>query len=180
MEINSNFFKEVKQDLVINGWNNSKFFTALRMLFLDLGVQVLINYRLRLRLLKVPIIGSILARILGYFSQVVSGCDISSLALLEGGIRIPHANGIVIGRGVTVKSEASIYQQVTLGADKNENFPVVGSRVTIFTGAKVIGKITLGDDAVVGANSVVVSDVAACEVVAGVPARVLTIKSSSK
>jgi len=171
----SSLFNEVKQDLVANGWSNSKISTALSILFLHLGVHILLHYRLRIRLQKLPVFGSILARTLGYFSQVISGCEISSLASLDGGISIPHANGIVIGRDVVIRAGTSIYQQVTLGADKDEKFPTVSNEVTVFSGAKVIGGVYLGRGAIVGANSVVVTDVADYTVVAGVPARVISL-----
>lgn len=48
----------------------------------------------------------------------------------------------------------------------------------IFAGAKVLGGITIGDNAVIGANAVVVNDVAPNTVVAGIPAKVISTDSS--
>jgi serine O-acetyltransferase len=45
--------------------------------------------------------------------------------------------------------------------------------VTCYPGAKIIGDITIGDDAVIGANAVVLHDVATGAVVAGNPAVVI-------
>jgi serine O-acetyltransferase len=168
-----NFFSEIKQDLIANGWDNKKLGTALRLMFLGLGVQLLICYRIQVRLLRIPVVGRFLSRFVSYFAQVLTGCQISSTAVLKGGINFPHPNGIVIGENVIVASGTSIYQQVTLGLDKNGNYPDIGHCVTIFPGAKVLGGICLGDNSTVGANAVVNADVAAGTVVAGVPARVI-------
>jgi len=48
---------------------------------------------------------------------------------------------------------------------------MLGDRVFIGTGAKVLGGVKIGDDAVVGANAVVLIDVPAGANAVGVPAR---------
>jgi serine O-acetyltransferase len=55
---------------------------------------------------------------------------------------------------------------------KVKRHPTVGDRVTIGAGAKVLGPVRIGDDAQIGANSVVVSDVPAGSVAAGIPAQI--------
>ena len=49
----------------------------------------------------------------------------------------------------------------------------ISSRVIIGAGAKVLGAITVGDGARIGANAVVVADVAPGTTVLGIPARVV-------
>ena len=51
--------------------------------------------------------------------------------------------------------------------------PTIGNNVTIYSGAKVLGNIIIGDNVIVGANAVVLRDVPANCVVAGVPAKIL-------
>lgn len=55
--------------------------------------------------------------------------------------------------------------------------PVIGDRVQICSGAKILGDVVVGDDAIIGVNAVVISDVPAGAVVAGVPAKVLRIRN---
>jgi len=61
---------------------------------------------------------------------------------------------------------------VTIGL-RAGNFrgPTIGRDVHIGTGAKVIGPVTIGAGARIGANAVVVDDVAERATVVGIPAR---------
>lgn len=87
-------------------------------------------------------------------------------------ISFMHLDGIVIGSGVKIGNNCTIYQQVTLGKNKGE-FPVIGDNVTIFAGAKILGGIKIGNNAVIGANAVVLKDVPDDSVAVGVPAKVV-------
>jgi serine O-acetyltransferase len=89
-----------------------------------------------------------------------------------------HPHGIVIGSGAIVGAGCTLLQNVTLGerfADGRppHDYPQVGDRVTIGAGACVLGGVHLGDGAVIGANSVVLSDVPEGGIAVGSPARVL-------
>jgi serine O-acetyltransferase len=68
-------------------------------------------------------------------------------------------------------------QQVTIGILADHRVPTIGSRVYIGTGAKVLGHVTVGDDARIGANAVVLSDVPPGATVVGIPARIVVRKS---
>jgi len=68
---------------------------------------------------------------------------------------------------------------VTIGLREGDiTGPTIYQGAAIGTGAKVIGPITVGAHARIGANAVVVHDVAAGAVVGGVPARVLQAEPS--
>ena len=51
--------------------------------------------------------------------------------------------------------------------------PRIGNRVDIGAGAKILGDISIGDDAVIGANAVVLKNVPPGAFAVGVPARVI-------
>ncbi|WP_460456608.1 serine acetyltransferase [Arenimonas alkanexedens] len=78
--------------------------------------------------------------------------DISSGAKVGPGLRLPHPVGIVIGDGVQIGANVTIYQGVTLGSLRG-GYPKIGSDVSIFTGAVVVGGIDVGEGAVIGALS---------------------------
>ena len=95
------------------------------------------------------------------------------------GFKLPHPTGIVIGDGTKIGNDVLILQNVTLGRRSlsEPGTPIIGNGVSILAGAVVLGAISIGDNAVIGANAVVLNDVAANTTVVGVPARPINVKS---
>lgn len=88
---------------------------------------------------------------------------------IMGSLDLLHPHNIVIGRYVEIGYNCKIYHDVTIGQNLNR-FPKIGDNVIIYTGAKVIGGVTVGNNAIIGANAVVTSDVPENAIVAGIPA----------
>lgn len=88
---------------------------------------------------------------------------------IGGGLFIQHGFATMIA-AESIGENCWINQQVTIGY-KGENAPIIGNNVMITCGAKVLGNITVGNDAIIGANAVVVKDVEQGAVMGGVPAR---------
>lgn len=97
---------------------------------------------------------------------VLTQCDIPLCVQIEGGLILPHPNGIVIHPEARIGPNCLIFQQVTLAGAVR-----LGGHVDIGAGARLIGPLMVGDHAEIGANAVVTRDVEARAVVAGVPAR---------
>jgi serine O-acetyltransferase len=89
------------------------------------------------------------------------GCHISPQAEIGQGLSLPHPVGIVIGRGVKVGHNVTIYQGVTLGVRNKsvDEYPTIGDNVTLYAGAVIAGGVLVGPNAAVGANAVVLHDV---------------------
>ncbi|MDO4301388.1 MAG: serine acetyltransferase [Clostridia bacterium] len=104
-------------------------------------------------------------RILKYYGISI-GCDFSCGKHLM----IPHPIGIVIGDGVVMGSNCTIYQGVTIG-QKNGYYPVIGDNVCIYPNSVILGDIKIGNNVVIGAGSVVINDVCDNAIIAGVPAK---------
>jgi len=85
---------------------------------------------------------------------------------------LPHPNGIVIHPAAVIGNNCLIFQQVTIG-QQNGGVPTLRDHVDVGAGAKILGKVELGAHSRVGANAVVLSDVASGTTVVGIPAREL-------
>lgn len=102
------------------------------------------------------------------------GIDISRDARIGSGLYIGHFGGIFVNAGVVIGNNCNISQGVTLGQlnrGARAGCPIIGNNVYIAPGAKIIGRVQVGDYAAIGANAVVVNDVAPNTSVGGIPAR---------
>jgi serine O-acetyltransferase len=88
------------------------------------------------------------------------------------GVFMWHGYATVV-HAVRIGVDCQFGHLVTVGFSDKGGPPTLGDRVRIAPGAMVLGPVTIGDDAVVGANAIVVTDVAPATVVGGVPARPL-------
>jgi len=113
--------------------------------------------------------------LIALFNRFVFGCWIGPGARLGKRISLGYGGlGVVIHDKSVIGDDVRIGTQVVIGGrSKHPDVPVIGDRCVIATGAKLLGPLHIGADSVVGANAVVVKDVAPRTVVGGVPARVL-------
>ena len=110
------------------------------------------------------------------FWSAVAGCDVPITARIGGGFLLPHPVGVVIHPKAVIGPNCLVMQNATLGGNRGDAVPTLGGHVDVGPGAQVLGGVTLGDHAVIGANAVVLIDVPAGRVAAGVPARLLPPK----
>lgn len=102
-------------------------------------------------------------------NMVLFSLDIPPAIELGPGAWLPHPIGIVISRDTTIGSEATIYQNVTIGGRGQP--AILGDCVMVGAGACVLGPAALGHHVRVGANSLVTRSFPAGVTIAGVPAR---------
>jgi serine O-acetyltransferase len=115
------------------------------------------------------------------FVKLSTGIQMPLPTVAGGGLRFLHHDCIVIAGSVKMGSNVSIGPGVTIGRSfggKKSGVPEIGNNVVIFAGAKIIGNIKVGNHAVIGVNSVVISDVPPYAVVCGAPARVISENSA--
>lgn len=123
------------------------------------------------------------AKVVSLLNFFLFGIEIAVRCPIGKGLFLPHTQGTVIGAW-SIGENATIFQGVTLGAREvdfsyqESSRPSVGDNVIIGSGAKVLGGLTLGSNSRVGANSVVLVDVAPGFLAIGIPAKVIDKGSS--
>lgn len=104
--------------------------------------------------------------------SIVTGADIPLNSRIEGGLMLPHPNGVVIHPDAQIGPNCLLFQQVTIGMGHG-GVPRIGGHVDVGAGAKILGGVTVGNHAKIGANAVVVCDVPEGATAVGVPARII-------
>jgi serine O-acetyltransferase len=111
---------------------------------------------------------------------ILTGADVVPGAEVGLGIMMVHPVGMVIGPGSRIGDNVTFAGSGVLGVRNydyrdpeadSEEYPTIGDGVFIGAHAVVLGGVRVGDHAVVGANSVVRSDVAENSIVSGIPAK---------
>jgi serine O-acetyltransferase len=144
---------------------------AVRLAFVSdafLG-QVLYRAKASLQAAGVPALPRVAHRLAIMTAQVCIGDPV----VIGPGLYLPHGQ-VVIDGVVEIGPNVTVRPWVTIGLkDGNFNGPRIEENVRIGTGAKIIGPVHIGEGAHIGANAVVLRDVPAHSVAAGVPARVI-------
>ncbi|MEC0247164.1 serine O-acetyltransferase [Paenibacillus chitinolyticus] len=116
------------------------------------------------------------ARIISQFSRFMTGIEIHPGATIGERLFIDHGMGVVIGETCEIGNDVILYQGVTLGGtgkEKGKRHPTIGSKVVISSGAKILGSFKVGDNAMIGANAVVLKEVPANSTVVGIPGKIV-------
>jgi len=133
---------------------------------------------IRSKLLRAPF--SILYRSLFRYCRNHYGIELPYSATVGRRVIIEHQSGIVIHGNAVIDDDSIIRQGVTVGnksLDRPLDAPILGKRVNVGAGAKILGAVHIGDDATIGANAVVLTDVPPGAVAVGIPARILPAPS---
>lgn len=129
--------------------------------------QVCYRGKARLQALRVPIVPRLLHRLAMMTAQVCIGDPV----VVQPGLYLAHGQ-VVIDGFVELGPGVVVFPWVTIGLRAGIiKGPDIGGNVHVGTGAKIIGPITVGTGARIGANAVVVDDIAPRSTVIGMPAR---------
>lgn len=132
----------------------------------------------RSKLLRAPL--TVLYHMMYHKARNGYGIELPYTVTLGRRVIIEHQGAIVIHGSCHIGDDTIIRQGVTLGSrylDSPLDAPKLGKRVNVGAGAKILGNVTIGDDAIIGANAVVLSDVPSGQTAVGIPAKILPSKS---
>lgn len=114
--------------------------------------------------------------------EILTGISLPYSAAIGPGLYIGHFGPVIVNGDAVIGERCNLSQGVTIGVSgrgERRGVPVIGDRVYLGAHATVAGRIRVGNDAVVGANSLVTSDVPPHATVLGVPARVVSEAGSA-
>ncbi len=92
------------------------------------------------------------------------------------GLCIVHYGTIVVSPKAKVGENCRIHPSTSIG--EYDGTPTIGNNVYIGPGAKIFGGIKIGNNVAIGANAVVNSDIPDNVTVGGIPAKIISKKSS--
>lgn len=133
--------------------------------------------------LPVRLLGELPYRIAEKWISYTAGIHLHPRTSIGPGFYIGHYGGIWISPLVRLGANCSVHQGVTIGVaglrDTKRGGPELGDRVWIGPNAVVTGQVRIGNGAVIGANSLVASNIPENGVAVGVPARVIGYSGSA-
>ncbi|USD60255.1 hypothetical protein J4N45_17445 [Vibrio sp. SCSIO 43140] len=180
---NYSLFKTIAQDMAFsaNKLTVKEKKLSVKMAFLMLispEFRVVMSYRINSYLYRAGF--ERLSTVLYCFSKKKYSTDIHPKAQIGVPFKLGHHMGIVIGPEVTIGDGCYFLNSVSLGnanVGGQDVMPTVGDEVIVGVGARILGGVSIGNGSIIGANSVVRSDIPADEIWAGIPAKKIRSKS---
>ena len=114
------------------------------------------------------------AYLIHWINKRLNGCVIGVRARFGPGLVLIHPIGTVINSAVRGGRNVWIESGVVIGENRGTS-PTLGDDIYIGSGAKILGGVRVESGARIGANAVVLDDVAAGVTVVGIPARPTTV-----
>jgi serine O-acetyltransferase len=120
-------------------------------------------------LLPVRLLLAVVWRVQTTFTRVY----ISSKSDIGPGLCLTHGWLVNIDPDTKIGADCTILHVCTIGAGSNGTGATIGDSVKIYCHSSIIGKVTIGDNAIVAANTLVITDVPARATAIGVPAKII-------
>lgn len=156
------------------------------IIFFTQGFWAITQYRLAHSVYKmrVPIVKQVLQLFMLLWQkgiEIATGISIPASAKIGHSFYIGHFGGIILNAKANIGNNCNISQGVTIGVSghgEKRGVPIIGNNVYIGANTVVAGAIRVEDYALLGACSLVTTDVASHSVMLGVPAVKISDKGS--
>ncbi|PCI57305.1 MAG: serine acetyltransferase [Alphaproteobacteria bacterium] len=153
-------YKTLKLD-----FKTDRFWVIIRGSILRHNSRAVLLYRLSSYFQHKGKIGGFFSMFFWQLNIIMHSCEISPTSVIGVGLTLTHPMGVVIG-DVHLGNNIVIYQNVTIGSRRfglefssSEQCPTIGNNVILYTGAVIVGPVHIGDNARIGANTVIITDV---------------------
>jgi serine O-acetyltransferase len=179
-----NLLQLIKSDYYKHKKYGGNFFS---IIFLTQGFWATLQYRIAnffYSKVKIPVIRQIFLVINLFFKKIIeisTGISIPASAIIGQSFYIGHFGGIIINGNAIIGENCNISQGVTIGVsgiNEKRGTPIIGNNVYLGANSVVVGKIVIEDNVLIGACSLVTTDVAENSVMLGVPAVKISENSS--
>ena len=167
------FWRDIKQDYRAVFERDPAARNSLEVILAYPGFHAIFIHRINHILWNAGI--PVIPRLLSHAARLLTGVEIHPAAKIGTRFFIDHGMGVVIGETAEIGTNCLLYQGVTLGGtgkEKGKRHPTLANNVTVGAGAKILGAITIGNNAVIGANSVILKPVPDNAISVGVPGRI--------
>ncbi len=151
--------------------------TFAEVLFAYNGYHAMLIHRMNNFIWRLGLRG--LARFFANIGRIITGIEIHPEASIGKNVFIDHGTGCVIGQTAIVEDNVTMYHGVTLGGVGREGqvdgkrHPTLKKGCTVGAGSQILGDIIIGENAKIGANSVVTTNIPDGATAIGIPARVV-------
>jgi serine O-acetyltransferase len=172
-------FKRLREDIDAAISRDPAAHSRAEVLFCSSGLHAILVYRLGHWLWRNG--WRLTGRLVSQFGRFISGIEIHPGAKIGRRFFIDHGMGVVIGETSEIGDDVTLYHDVTLGGTSpavnsraqvdQKRHPTLMNNVIVGSGAQILGPIVVGEGARVGANAVVLNNVADHATVVGIPAR---------
>ncbi len=160
--------------------------TFFSIVFLTQGFWAIFQYRIAhfVYRLPLPVFKTIFQFICLLWQKVIeitTGISIPASVQIGHSFYIGHFGGIILNPRTVIGYNCNLSQGVTIGVSgqgESRGVPKLGNNVYVGANAVIVGKIFVGDHVLIGACSLVNTNVAANSVMLGVPAVQVSDKSS--
>ncbi|SEP54943.1 serine O-acetyltransferase [Flavobacterium urocaniciphilum] len=178
-----NFISHIRTDYRKFKKYGGNFFT---IVFFTQGFWAVFQYRIANAVykMKLPIIKQVLNVFCLLWQKVIettTGISIPASAQIGHSFYIGHFGGIILNAKTCIGNNCNISQGVTIGVSgigEKRGVPVIGNDVYIGANSVVAGKINIHDHVLIAACSLVNTDADENSVMMGVPAIMVSNKSS--